>query len=132
MNNRINFHIPGITFEINNLLQNILERKSQKRLSIKEIKEHSYFNGINWDDVYNKKLGKIEVVKKKNKKKIIMNYEQERNYLHKIEEEIEKNNNLNVLNGKITWKEMKKDVKRQMRNFVKQFYYERKDDNNIN
>ena len=41
MNNRINFHIPGITFEINNLLQNILERKSQKRLSIKEIKEYS-------------------------------------------------------------------------------------------
>ena len=55
-----------------------------------------------------------------NKKEII--------YIH-IEEEIEKNNNLNVLNGKITWKEMKKDVKRQMRNYVKQFYYERKDDN---
>ena len=58
-----------------------------------------------------------------NKKEII--------YIH-IEEEIEKNNNLNVLNEKSTWKEMKKDVKRQMRNFVKQFYYERKDDNNIN
>ena len=55
-----------------------------------------------------------------NKKEII--------YIH-IEEEIEKNNNLNVLNEKSTWKEMKKDVKRQMRNFVKQFYYERKDDN---
>ena len=72
IHNRINFHIPGITFEINNLLQNILERKPKKRLSIKEIKEHSYFNGINWDEVYNKKLGKIEIIKKKNKKKIII------------------------------------------------------------
>ena len=32
IHNRINFHVPGITFEINNLLQNILERKPQKRL----------------------------------------------------------------------------------------------------
>ena len=39
-----------------------------------------------------------------------MDYEQERNNLHKIEEEIEKNENLNVLNGKITWKEMKKNI----------------------
>ena len=129
IHNRINFHIPGISFEIKNLLQRILERKPQKRLSIEEIKKHSYFNGINWDDVYNKKLGKIEIIKKKNRKKVIMNYEQERNILHNIEEEIEKNENLTVLNGKITWKEMKKDVKRQMRNYVKQFYYERKDDN---
>ena len=131
IHNRINFHIPGISFEIKNLLQRILERKPQNRLSIKEIKEHPYFDDINWDDVYNKKLGKIEIIKRKNKKKLIMDYEQERNNLHQIEEEIEKNENLNVLNGKITWKEMKKDVKREMRNFVKQFYYERKDEKSI-
>ena len=130
--NRINFFVNGINNNNRKLLEQILERKPQKRLSIKEIKENIFFNNINWNDVYNKKLGHIEVEKKVFNKKVILSLEQERNILLKIEDEIEKDTNISVLNGKITWKEMKKDFKRPMRNFVKQFYYDYNEENNNN
>ena len=57
------------------------------------------------------------------KKNKFENYEQERENLKNIEEIIEKCDNYTILNGKVTWKEIKKDIKRPMRNFIKKFYY---------
>ena len=57
------------------------------------------------------------------KKKKFENYEQERENLKNIEEIIEKSENFTILNGKVTWKEIKQDTKRPMRNFIKKFYY---------
>ena len=57
------------------------------------------------------------------KKETFDNYEQERENLKIMEEMIDKYENFTILNGKITWKEIKKDIKRPMRNYVKTFYY---------
>ena len=121
--NRINFNVPGLDNVTTDLLQKILKKLPEQRLTIKEIKEHVYFNDVNWDDVYNKKCGDIIVKKKYVKKNIFENYEQERENLKNIEEIIEKCDNYTILNGKVTWKEIKKDIKRPMRNFIKKFYY---------
>ena len=105
------------------MLQKILKKVPEERLSLKEIKEHVYFNDVNWDDVYNKKCGDIIVKKKNMKKETFDNYEQERENLKIMEEMIDKYENFTILNGKITWKEIKKDIKRPMRHYVKTFYY---------
>ena len=122
-NNRINYNVPGLDKVTTDLLKKILRKVPEQRLSIKEIKEHDYFSDINWNDVYNKKCGNIIVKKKNMKKKKFENYEQERENLKNIEEIIEKSENYTILNGKVTWKEIKQDTKRPMRNFIKKFYY---------
>ena len=122
-NNRINFNVPELDNVTTDLLQKILKKVPEERLSLKEIKEHVYFNDVDWNDVYNKRCGNIIVKKKNMKKKKFENYEQERENLKIMEEMIDKYENFTILNGKITWKEIKKDIKRPMRHYVKTFYY---------
>ncbi len=45
--------------EVKDLLKKLVEKNSKNRLGssgVNEIKSHSWFKGIDWDDVYNKKL----------------------------------------------------------------------------
>ena len=49
----------GYTFESGDLINKLLHRKPDKRLGlngIKEIKEHSWFKNINWEELHNKKM----------------------------------------------------------------------------
>ena len=125
--NRINFDDPGLNAITQDLLKKILRRNPNERLSIKEIKSHEYFNDICWNDIYNKKCGNI-IIKKKNQKKNDEDYELARNHLKCFEAKLDDNEKYSILNGKVTWKEIKKDIKRPMRNFVKQYYYVKKKD----
>ena len=125
--NRIDFDAPGLNEITKDLLKKILRRNPNERLNIKEIKSHEYFNDICWNDIYNKKCGNI-IIKKKNQKKNDEDYELARNHLKCFEEKLDDNEKYSILNGKVTWKEIKKDIKRPMRNFVKQYYYAKKED----
>lgn len=43
--------------QVVNLMQFLLQRDPNKRYqSVNEIKKHSWFKHVNWDDVYNKRL----------------------------------------------------------------------------
>ena len=102
------------------------------------MKKHRYFKDIDFDKVLNKEYGIIETVKKGNKKN--KNNVIENNLSQKEKEELEKkkftaqqklldeDTTLNVLNGKITLKEMMLDQTRHMKNRVRQFYYVKKED----
>lgn len=54
--------LPSIlSNESKDLLKNLLQRNPSRRLGsgindVEEIKKHPFFNGINWNDVYLKKL----------------------------------------------------------------------------
>ena len=150
--NKINFDMPGITGDIKDLLQKILVEDPEKRISLEEMKKHEYFKDISFLKVYKKQYGPIKIMKKdKNDKNMpILVGEQ---YFEKTEEQkvleeklnkIRENDNYNkfkqdqmkldqdknftFLDGKISVKEMKKDQKRDMKNYVREFYFVKKED----
>ena len=150
--NKINFNLPGITGEIKDLLQKILVADPEKRISLDEIKKHEYFKDISFLKVYKKQYGPIKIKKRdKNDKKMPVLVGEE--YFKKTEDELaleaklkkmtENNNytkfkqdqlkldadkNFTFLDGKISVKEMKKDQKRDMKNYVREFYFVKKED----
>ena len=150
--NKINFNLPGITGEIKDLLQKILVEDPEKRISLDEIKKHEYFKDISFLKVYKKQYGPIKIKKRnKNDKKMPILVGDE--YFKKTEDEIaleaklkkmtENNNytkfkqdqlkldadkNFTFLDGKVSVKEMKKDQKRDMKNYVREFYFVKKED----
>ena len=124
IHNRINFNVKELNNETRDLLKKILKKNPEKRLTLKQIKEHKYFSDINWKDVYNKRCGNIQVIKK-GQRRVEGDYEYERNRLKAIEMVLDYNPKYTILNGKVTWKEIKKDIQRPMRNFVKEYYYEK-------
>jgi serine/threonine protein kinase len=150
--NKINFDMPGITGDIKDLLKKILVDNPEKRISLEEMKKHEYFKDISFLKVYKKQYGPIKIMKKdKNDKNMpILIGEQ---YFEKTEEQkvleeklnkIRENDNYNkfkqdqmkldqdknftFLDGKISVKEMKKDQKRDMKNYVREFYFVKKED----
>ena len=154
--NKINFDMPGITGDIKDLLQKILVEDPEKRISLEEMKKHEYFKDISFLKVYKKQYGPIKIMKKdKNDKNMpILVGEQ---YFEKTEEQkvleeklnkIRENDNYNkfkqdqmkldqdknftFLDGKISVKEMKKDQKRDMKNYVREFYFVKKEDDKQN
>ena len=42
--------------ELKDLLTKLLNEDVNKRLNLNEIKEHPFFNNIDWDQIYNKKI----------------------------------------------------------------------------
>ena len=127
-NNNINFNhkkINNVKY-LKDLLLNILVIDENKRFNFEQIKKHKFFKDINWDDVYNKKSGKIITEKYNNKKNFfIINGDmlyQGRNIIE-IEKEIEADKKYNIEKGKITLKEIINDQKREMKNYVRKFYY---------
>ena len=154
--NKINFDMPGITGDIKDLLQKILVEDPEKRISLEEMKKHEYFKDISFLKVYKKQYGPIKIMKKdKNDKNMpILVGEQ---YFEKTEEQkvleeklnkIRENDNYNkfkqdqmkldqdknftFLDGKISVKEMKKDQKRDMKNYVRESYFVKKEDDKQN
>ena len=151
--NKINFNMPGITGDIKDLLQKILVSDPDKRISLEDMKKHPYFKDISFLKVYKKEYGPILIKKKdfNEKRKPILDGEQ---YFEKLDEKtkkereklqraIDKDNfirfrqdqlkldadkNFTFLDGKISVKEMKKDQKRDMKNYVREFYFVKKED----
>ena len=126
-NNKINFNHKNIieVEYLKDLLMNILIDED-KRYYFDEIKKHDFFKEINWDDVYNKKAGEIQI-KKSNKPHIftIINKEtlyQGRN-IDELENDIDKDKNYTIELGKTTRNEIIKDQKKAMKNYVRKFYY---------
>jgi serine/threonine protein kinase len=48
-----------VTFECKDLITKLLDKNSKTRISIKDVKEHSYFNGIDFDQFYRKEIKPI-------------------------------------------------------------------------
>jgi serine/threonine protein kinase len=149
--NQIDFNNPKLEGDIKDLLQKILVADPEKRISIEEIKRHPYFKDISFLKVYKKEYGPIEIKKKdaseideKDKifsKNILEGKTEEERQKEKQEEEkksedkfkeeqkkLDANKEYSFLDGKITVREMKKDQKRAMKNYVREFYYVKKED----
>ena len=152
--NKINFNLPGITGDIKDLLLKLLEPDQDKRITLDEIKKHDYFKDISFLKVYKKQYGPIKIKKreKNDKKNPILVGEE---YFQKTEEQklleeklkkakenddyikfkqdqlkLDEDKNFTFLDGKISVKEMKKDQKRDMKNYVREFYFVKKEDAN--
>ena len=151
--NKINFNMPGIVGDVKDLLTKILVPDPDKRISLEEIKKHPYFKEISFLKVYKKEYGPILIKKRDNseKKMPILDGEQyfekkndiDEKELEKIRKMKERDNftkfrqeqlkmdadrNYTFLDGKVSVKEMKKDQKRDMKNYVREFYFVKKED----
>ena len=109
--NNINFNHPRIeTQEEKDLLKRILMLQPEMRLSISDMKRHPYFKEIDWDKVMKKELGCIEIEKKPEQR------------AKRIPERAHN----------ITKPEIIKDDKREMKNCVRNFFYIRQNELNLN
>ena len=124
--NKIDFECLNEDIKLKDLIKKMVQKNSYERIYIDEIKKHDYFKDINWDDVLNKKCGSIEVIRNNN----IINDTINKNNIKvseenfdQYEENLNKNKKFTYIDGKISVKEMKKDLKRQMKNYVREFYY---------
>ena len=133
------------------MLQKILVANPDERISLEDIKRHPYFKDISFLKVYKKEYGPI-VIKKKDAneinqvdkiftKNILQGKTEEEIQKEKTEEEkkneekfkeeqkkLDANKEYTFLDGKISVREMKKDQKRIMENYVREFYYVKKED----
>ena len=149
--NQINFDLPQLNGDIKDLLQKILVANPDERISLEDIKRHPYFKDISFLKVYKKEYGPI-VIKKKDAneinqvdkiftKNILQGKTEEEIQKEKTEEEkkneekfkeeqkkLDANKEYTFLDGKISVREMKKDQKRIMKNYVREFYYVKKED----
>ena len=151
--NKINFDLPELKGDLKDLLKKILVANPDERITIEEIKKHPYFQDISFLKVYKKEYGPI-IIKKKDASEIDQNDPSKifsKNILEgKNEEEIKNekmkeekkcedefkeqqkkldaNKDYSFLDGKISVREMKKDQKRSMKNYVREFYYVKKED----
>ena len=152
--NRIDFKKPTITGDIKDLLKKILVADPDKRISLEEMKKHPFFKDISFLKVYKKEYGPILIEKTEKKQKIRDPILIGDKYFEKVDDEkkkenekmkkmLEKDNYLrfkqdqlkldedktfSFLDGKISVKEMKKDLKRDMKNYVREFYFVKKED----
>ena len=151
--NNINFNVPGITGDIKDLLTKILVADPEKRISLEEIKKHPFFNGISFLKVYKKEYGPILIkkrdknetrnpiligeqyfdkedennkIEKENIKK--MKEKDEYNKFKELQSKLDACTRFTFLDGKVSVKEMKKDQKRDMKNYVREFYFVKKED----
>ena len=142
-NNNINFRISGLHGDIKDLLEKILVMDPEDRPTLEKIKEHPYFRDINFNKVMNKEYGPIiiEKIKKKSKNKEvkenkedikdknIKNKEEEEYIKFKLEQKkLDEDEKFTVLDGKVSLKEMINDSKRIMKNYVREFYFIKKED----
>ena len=85
-NNDVNEHkliLPEfLSPELKDLLTKLLNEDVNKRLNLNEIKEHPYFNNIDWDQIYNKKIkSPLNLIK------IKMNFEKKIPFKHENKNE---------------------------------------------
>ena len=140
-NNVINFKVSGLNGDIKDVIEKMLEKEPEKRIDLDEIKNHPYFKDFNFNKVLKKEYGKIETKKKCKKKKDNNNNDEEEKKLNDEEKEkqeyekfklmqqiLDDRKDYTFFDGKITVKEMLLDQKRPMKNFVRGFYYVKKED----
>ena len=134
--NHIDFMAYGISGEIKDLLEKILVKNPEERISLEEIKKHPYFKNIDFNKVLKKAYGPIITEKKISKidddsNKKINGEELEKKELMKFrlqQQKLDDNKDYSFLEGKITVREMYRDQKRIMKNFVREFYFVKKED----
>ena len=135
--NQINFRVSGLHGDIKDLIEQILVKEPNERLTLDEIKRHPYFKNIDFDKVLKKEYGKIETEKKEKKnennieEKPISEEEKEKLEYEKfklLQQKMDANLKYTFLDGKITVKEMFLDQKRVMKNLVREFYYVKNED----
>ena len=137
--NQINFNNTNLSGDIKDLLENILAKDPEERFTLDEIKKHPYFKDIDFNKVLQKEYGKIETEKinkkkdedKKEEEEKINDEEKEKKEYEKFKLQqkiLDENKEYNFLDGKITVKEMYLDEKRIMKNYVKDFFYIKKED----
>ena len=125
-NNKINLNLPQIKYDKNlyDLMSKIFVVDPDKRLNIKEIKNHPYFQEIDWNQILCKQAGKIKIWSKKN----FFNNLTEMEEYEKFKEEqdkLNKNTDYTYLNGKISVKELYKDLKRSKKYIIREFFYDK-------
>ena len=133
--NKINFNHPNLQGDIKDLIMRMCAKEPEDRIEIEDIKKHKYFHDIDFDKVLRKEYGNI-ITKKKNQKKkkeneiIDENKKEDIEFKKFMEQQkiIDEDKSLNILNGKITLKEMKLDQSKPMKNKVREFYYVKKED----
>ena len=138
-NNIINFRVSGLNGDIKDIIEKMLVKEPEKRIELNEIKKHPFFKDFDFNKVLKKEYGKIETKKKRKKKdennneeeKELNEEEKEKQEYEKfklIQQKLDNNKEYTFLDGKITVKEMLLDQKRPMKNFVREFYYVKKED----
>jgi len=150
-NNKIDFQDPKLKGDMKDLLQKILVVNPDERISIEEIKKHPYFKDISFVKVFKREYGPI-IIKKKDESEIniklkhqdftknIMNNKDNKenneideqkkseNEFKEHQKKLDENKEYSFLDGKISVREMKKDQKRAMKNYVREFYYIKHED----
>jgi len=149
-NNRIDFQDPKLKGDMKDLLQKILVLNPDDRITIEEMKKHPYFKDISFVKVFKREYGPI-IIKKKdetefnyklkkqlfnknildNKDKINNEQDKEKKSQDDFKEhqkKLDANKDYSFLDGKISVREMKKDQKRAMKNYVREFYYIKHED----
>ena len=152
-NNDINFDIPILNENIDakDLIKKILVGDPDERISLEDMKKHPYFKDISFLKVFKKEYGPIITTKKDKseideKQKIFTKniletktdeeikkeeFEKEKKDEEKFKEQqskLDANKEYSFLDGKISVREMKKDQKRIMKNYVREFFYVKKED----
>ena len=134
--NHINFRVPGLDGDIKDLIEKILVKDPNNRISLEDIKKHPYFKDIDFNKVLKKEYGPIitEKINKKPQNELDENLskeEEEKIELMKFrlqQQKLDENKDYSYLEGKITVREMKRDQKRIMKNYVREFYFVKKED----
>ena len=152
-NNIIDFDDPKLKGDMKDLLKKILVTNPDERYTIDEIKKHPYFNDIDFNKVLKREYGPI-IIKKKDKnqiniklkhqnftKNIMGDKDKDKSKDKKDNEEkkeesdfkekqkkLDEDKEFSFLDGKISVREMKKDQKRAMKNYVREFYYIKHED----
>ena len=134
--NHIDFNIPGIAGDFRNLIEKILVKNPDERISLEDMKKHPYFRDLDFNKVLKKEYGPI-ITEKKNHKiqdnsgEQLSKEELEKRELMKFklqQRKLDENKDYSFLEGKISVKEMAKDQKRIMKNYVRDFYFVKKED----
>ena len=156
--NKINFNLPQLKGDLKDLLQKILVANPDDRISLEDIKRHPYFKDISFLKVYKKEYGPITIRKKDASeinendpakifsKNILEGANEQEKPAEKTKEDkkteekksedlfkeqqkkLDADKEYSFLDGKISVREMKKDQKRAMKNYVREFYYVKKED----
>ena len=134
--NRIDFKATGICGDFKDLIEKILVKNPEERISLEDIKKHSYFRDFDFNKALRKGYGPIITEKKITKLEDINREELSKDDLEKKElmkfklqqHKLDENKDYSFLEGKITVKEMTKDQKRIMKNYVREFYFIKKED----
>ena len=134
--NRIDFKAPGICGDFKDLIQKILVQNPEERISLEDIKKHPYFRDFDFNKALKKSYGPIITEKKKKKEGDVQEENLSKEELEKKEfmkfklqqHKLDEDTDYSFLEGKITVKEMSKDQKRIMKNFVREFYFVKKED----